>query len=155
MKSSSLRLGWLQASRRGGSISDKQRLRCCGAPSLSAVPFEPLRNECLKKQGSGGICVQSFGKQGFVGNLGKELAPLLNYEAAAFTVVSPSHPLPYPSPHTHTPLNGHKGTKRPRVSATGQVKNVLRPICLSSRTFDKWGVYFLKTCWTSQHLFSC
>lgn len=50
--SSSLRLGRLQASWRGGSISDKQRLHCCGARPLRTVPFEPLRcvrNECLKK----------------------------------------------------------------------------------------------------------
>lgn len=125
MKSSSLRPGRLQASRRGGSISDKQRLRCCGARPLRTVPFEPLRcvtNECLKKQGSGGSCVQPFGKQGFVGNSGKEIAHLLAYsEAPAFTAVSPSHLPTHPPP----PLNEHRGTKWPCVSAKGQVKMYL------------------------------
>lgn len=82
--------------------------------------------------------MQPFGKQGFVGNSGKEMAHLLDYsEAAAFTVVSPLHPPPHPLPLTHTPLNGHRGTKWPRVSAKGQVKNVLSSTCLSSRTLDE------------------
>lgn len=49
-------------------------------------------------------------------------------------------------------LNAH-------VSAKGQVKNVLSPTCLLSRTLWKFKshecVYFLKTRWTIQHPFSC